>query len=197
MNKFLLIAFAFFPVFAFAEMPDFPMTFWGNATVDGVVAPIGATVRVYTGSIEVGQVILQENGVYGYTEPTKQKLVVGESSGTLTFTVQSASINGGVETQGISPVTHSGFISGVTVEKDLAFVTKTSSGGGGSGGGGGGGSSKKKIVTPSELVMAISTTTPISILSEDEKKIELQKQLIQLLTQLIVLLKFKLSLAPL
>ncbi len=189
----LIIALTFLPAFAFAEMPAFPMAFWGDVSVDGVAAPAGSIVRVYAGPIEVGQVVLQENGVYGYTESTKQKLVVEESSGTLTFSVQATSINGDIETQGIAPVTHKGFVSGETIQKDLAFVTKTSSSGGSSGGGGGG-SSKKKTVVTTELVKGVATSTPVLALTEEEKKIELQMQLIQLLTQLIVLLKLKLSL---
>ncbi|MEX0909966.1 MAG: hypothetical protein WDZ75_01595 [Candidatus Paceibacterota bacterium] len=39
-----------------------------------------------------------------------------------------------------------------------------------------------------------ATSTSLSELSEDERKIELQKQIIQLLTQIISLLKLKISL---
>jgi len=64
-----------------------------------------------------------------------------------------------------------------------------------SSGGGGGGSSRNRVseeVDTAELVLGISTTTtPFAELSEEEKKIELQKQLIMLLTQLISLLQQK------
>jgi hypothetical protein len=193
MKKHLLIAFVFLPAFAFAEMPAFPMAFWGSATVDGVAVPSGSIIRVYDDSIKVGEVQVQEAGVYGYTEPTKQKLVVSEAVGTLTFTIQASSINGGVEVEGITPVTHAGFVSGETLQKSLDFdiaPTVVVTSGGSSSGGGGGGSSKKKVEPPKELVLGIASTT----LSEPEQKIILQKQLIELLTLLISLLKQKMLL---
>ncbi len=189
---FLLIC----PLFSEASVPAFPMAFWGNVTVDNQPAPVGSKVTLYAGNTAVGSVIVEEAGIYGYTESIKQKLVVAESEGVLTFKIQSPAINGGVETGGVSPVTHTQFISGETVRKDLSFVTtQTTAGGGGntSGGGGGGGGGKKKVLKPTVAVLGISTSTPTSTpttsLSEEERKIQLQKQIIQLLTQLIAILK--------
>jgi hypothetical protein len=97
---------------------------------------------------------VQEAGIYGYTEPTKQKLVVGEGTGSISFTVQSNSFNGGAETAGTSAITQSGFTAALTVQKDLGFaitVPDTStppSGGSGGGGGGGGGGVIPAVTTP-------------------------------------------------
>lgn len=197
----ILLSLALFlvPVVSFASIPDFPMAFWGSAMVDGVAAPSGSVIRVYDDSTKVGEVVIQDSGVYGYTEPTKQKLVVGSGAGELTFTIQAASINGGVETSGISALTYAGFVSGETVEKDLDFdvtaeVVASSGGGDSSSSGGGGGSSKKKVTEPTGQVLGVSTTTSLADLSEEEQKIALQKQLIELLTLLISLLKQKMLL---
>jgi hypothetical protein len=131
------------PIFARAQsIPAFPMSFWGNATINGNSAPAGTIIRAYYGTVLAGQVTLSEDGIYGYDEPTKQKLVVGEGSGTITFTVQSPSINSGVQTNGLNPPTYTGFVSSAVVHKDLDFTitqpANTSSLGGGGGGGGGG-----------------------------------------------------------
>lgn len=179
------------PLFSEASVPAFPMAFWGTVTVDNQPAPVGSKVTLYAGNTAIGSVVLEEVGIYGYTESVKQKLVVGESEGVLTFKIQSPAINGGVETGGVSPVTHTKFISGETVRKDLSFViTQTTAGGGGNtSGGGGGGGGKKKVLNATVAVLGISTSTPTTTLSEEERKIELQKQIIQILTQLIALLK--------
>ncbi len=122
--KKLLIAFVLFvaPAMASAAMPAFPMSFWGNVTIDGAPAPTGTVVRAYYGAELAGSVTTQEAGVYGYTEPIKQKLLVGEGDGLITFSVQKPSES---EVQGITPVTQSEFVSGETVQKNLAFVTVT------------------------------------------------------------------------
>jgi hypothetical protein len=63
--------------------------------------------------------------MYGYTEPTKQKLLVGEGVGQISFTAQSS----------CNSPSYSNFVSGLTVEKNLAFNTSgcgSSNGGGGS-----------------------------------------------------------------
>lgn len=190
------LALIFTPIFSFAAMPDFPMAFWGTATVDGAAIPSGSIIRVYDESTKVGEVVVQESGVYGYTEPTKQKLVVGSGEGKLTFTIQATSINGGVETGGTQAITYSGFVSGETIEKNLDFDVEqepvVGSGGGGGSSSSGGGSSRKKVETPTELVLGVATST--DSMSEEEQKIILQKKLIELLTLLISLLQQKMLL---
>src|SRR3989344_682592 len=134
------------PTFVSAAFPAFPMAFWGTITIDGSPAPVGTVVRAYYGSTLAGAVTLQENGIYGYVHPVKQKILVGEGDGTITFKFQSSSINGGNETAGVSAQTYSGFSAGTTIEKNLIFALPASGGsggggstGGGSSGGGGGG----------------------------------------------------------
>lgn len=150
---------------------------------------------MYDGTLKVGEAIVQSSGVYGYTEPTKQKLVVGEAENELTFTIQTNGINEGVETKGVNPITHPSFVSGDTVNKNLAFNTKTTtitpptSGGGG----GGGGSRKSKVTTPAAEPLVLGQTST-STGTEEEQRIQLQKQLIALLTQIIALLQLKMAL---
>ena len=127
--------------YALDGFPAFPMAFWGTVTTNGTAAPVGSVVRAYYGSTLVGTATVQETGVYGYTEPTKQKLIVAEGTGAITFKIQAAGFNGGSETTGDTAITQSSFTSGLTVEKNLPFTITPPSTGGGSGGGGGGGSS--------------------------------------------------------
>jgi peptidoglycan hydrolase-like protein with peptidoglycan-binding domain len=102
-------------------MPSYPMAFWGSLTIDGVVAPVGTVVTVYDASSTLlGEVTVSESGVYGYDSPVKQKLLVAESVGSITFKTK---VNGGTETSGCSAITYSGFVSGLTEEKNLAFKT--------------------------------------------------------------------------
>jgi len=196
--KTVLLSFLIVPLVSSASIPAFPMTFWGEVSVDSVAAPAGSIVRVYAEAVEVGQITVTEAGVYGYTEPTRQKLLVGEGDGVLTFTIQSPNINNGIETKGTTPVNHPSFIAGETVELninvDIAEEVVAPSGGGGSSssGGGGGGSSSKKIENATEQVLGAATST--ENLTEEEQKIELQKKLIEILTLLISLLQQKILL---
>ena len=128
-------------VVAAQSLPAFPMAFWGSVTINGSVTPIGTVIRAYYGSTLAGTATVQEAGVYGYTEATKQKLVLREGLGAITFKVQASGFNSGNETTGDSTITYNGFTSGSTIQKDLAFsiaIPVPSSSGGGGGGGGGG-----------------------------------------------------------
>ena len=169
----LALLFVFLPLFASAQtIPAFPMALWGGITINGNAAPVGTIVRAYYGSSLAGQVTVQDAGIYGYTEPTKQKLLVGEGSSTIMFTVQSSAFNNGTETGGTTAVTYSQFTAGSTVNDDLAFtisVPTPSSGGGNSGGSGGGGSPPSSggggggyaviPTTPASVATTTSTTT--------------------------------------
>ena len=198
MKKLLITSLFLFPLVSFAQsVPDFPMAFWGEVTINGAAAPVDSIVRVYDETGVIGEVIVEETGVYGYTEPTKQKLVVGEGEGTLTFTIQSPTIRGGVETEGLSPITQPSFVSGDTIELNLAFETvpevvqepRRSSGGGG------GSSRSRADETPAAAVLGVATST--EDMTDAELKMYLQKQLIEILTQLVLLLKQKISLGTL
>lgn len=141
---------------ALEGFPAFPMSFWGTVTINGTAAPVGTIVRAYYGTTLAGTATVEETGIYGYTEPTKQKLVVGEGVGAISFTVQSASYSGGAETSGTSVITQSEFTSALTMQKNLAFAITVASSGGSSGGGGGGGGG-----------IAASTPAPTSSSSGD------------------------------
>ncbi len=121
------------------SFPTFPMAFWGNVTLNGNPAPIGTVVKAYYGSTLAGTATVTQSGVYGYTESTKQKLLVDEGVGQLSFKVQSPVFGGGIETAGISLISYTGFTSGLTVQKNLDFTLSSSRSSGGGGGGGGGG----------------------------------------------------------
>lgn len=143
--KYTVLLLLLTPLFASAQsIPAFPMAFWGNVTINGSAAPVGTIVNAYYGSTLAGTVTVQDAGVYGYTDPTRQKLVIGEGTGPITFTFRSPSSNGGAETGGTTAVTYPQFTSGSTTDYDLAFTVAvpappSSGGGGGSSGGGGGG----------------------------------------------------------
>lgn len=134
------------------SFPAFPMSFWGGVTINGSPAPAGTTVRAYYGTQLAGEVVLQETSIYGYNSPIKQKLVIASGSGAITFKTQAAGFNGGSETEGTTPVSHSTFQEGQTIEKDLTFTipipTPPPSPNGGGGGGGGGGGSFVPTPTP-------------------------------------------------
>jgi hypothetical protein len=151
------IAFLVSPLFVGAQsVPDFPMAFWGNATINGATAPVGSVVRAYYGSQLAGIVTIQQtNGIYGENNPTKQRLVVGQGTGPLTFSIQSSSVNGGQEIF-LTPTPAIYFSSGSEVPENFAFSYSVQSGGGGSstsgGGGGGGGVSSVNAPTATTSV---------------------------------------------
>jgi hypothetical protein len=179
-----------FPALAFANVPAFPMAFWGTINLDGNSAPKGTIVRAYYGSDLAGTVTVQEDGIYGYTQSTKQKLVIKEGVGVITFSVESLHFNAGEETVGDLPITHASFVSSDTLQKELTFTSKTitTGGGGGSSSSSGGGSSSRNNgssnLQPVEEVLGVATTT--------NNTIELRKQLISLLMQLVSLLQIQL-----
>jgi hypothetical protein len=65
--------------------PSFPMSFYGKATLNNVDLPVGTKIQAYNNSVLKGEVIIKEDGVYGYDSPTKSKLVVGEYISGLQF----------------------------------------------------------------------------------------------------------------
>lgn len=199
----IILSFTFLtlPIFASASIPAFPMALWGEVTINGSPASEGSVLRAYVDNTVLAEVVIKDGGIYGYTEPTKQKMIFDEFDGTVTFTIQSSSFNDGAETGGQTSVSHTGFVSGDTIKKDLNFTIAVSSNSGGqnsSGGGGGGGGGKKKTqateVPKAPLVIA-ETVAPIEpvTLTGVELKVELEKQLQSLLTQLLVILQARLA----
>lgn len=161
MKKIILTALFLFPTFAFAQMPAFPMAFYGSATINESPAPVGTVIKAYYGDVGVdnlaGEVTLKETGVYGYSLSTRQKFLVKEGGGKIFFTFQSSSILNNQETKGISEVAYGSFETGSTKEFNMAFkyevavppvTPPTPPTGGGRGGGGGG--SRTVPILPSQ-----------------------------------------------
>ena len=105
-----------------SSIPSFPMTFFGNATINATSAPVGTVIRAYYGTTLGGLVNISEAGIYGYNNPSKQQLLVSEGTGTLRFTIESSAINGDIETEGSSTLTYSAFAPGEVISKDLKFT---------------------------------------------------------------------------
>lgn len=133
----------FLPLAVLSEtIPAFPMAFWGSITINGIDAPAGTIVEAYYGSELAGKVLVKEQGIYGYSESTKQKLLIKEGNGVITFKVKGM--------PNLSEENYPSFQSGETINKNLVFVTidqdddeapqtnGSSSNSGSSGGGGGG-----------------------------------------------------------
>lgn len=164
MKKIILIALFLFPTLALAEMPAFPMAFYGTVMINEVSAPQGTIIRAYYGDVNsnnlAGEVTVKETGIYGYALSTGQKLLVKEGTGKIIFTFQSVSILNNQETKGISEVSYTGFESESTKEFNMAFKYDVPvppvppppppSGGGGGGGGGRGGANRTIPILPSQ-----------------------------------------------
>jgi len=163
MKKILIFSLAlllFTPFFTRAEsFPEFPMSFWGKVYVNNSLVSQGSKLRAYYGNTLGGEVIVQGNGVYGYTEPTKQKLIVRSGEGDITFKLESSAVNNGIEFSSDTQVIYEKFESGKSINKDLYFtfspVVNNS-------GGGGGGSSSNYVsatTTTTKAVAIVPTTT--------------------------------------
>lgn len=126
MNKFkisltVLALSLFLPslVVASGPFPDFPMSFYGLATLNGSPLPTGSKVQAYIGLTLLDEVTVSESGIYGYDNPTKMKLVVGTYEGNLTFKYI---LNGSTPQVGCSTLKYfNGFVSGSSISKNLAF----------------------------------------------------------------------------
>ncbi len=124
MKKLLLLSLFLLPFISSAQsLPKFPMAFYGEVTIDNIVAPAGTVVKAYYGNTFAGESTVDSSGAYGYASSTANKLLVGEGSGIITFTFQSASILFGQESLGNITLSHSGFEEGISVLKNLNFTT--------------------------------------------------------------------------
>lgn len=205
MKKIFLLSILFFSLFLTnvvraeqPSIPDFPMAFWGTATVNGVPASEGAVVKAYYGEVLTGQATVQAQGVYGYTESTKQKLLVGSGVGQLVFKIIAPAVNSGVETGGTTVVSVPAFVSGETINKNLDFVvavpvvvpptpTPTPTPAPSySGGGGGGGYIAPVVVVTSTVPTSTVALVPTSTISTGK----VLGEKISLLDGLIAKLKF-------
>ena len=150
-------------------IPEFPMSFYGNITIDDTAAPVGTVIRAYNASSTlIGEVTVSEAGVYGYDSPVKQRLILKEATGTITFKFKTESKNAGVETTGTLVQDYASYTAGLTVKKDLTFKTAiavpaSGGGGGGSSSGGGGGGGGGGYIAPVTNVNAkVATNTVIN-----------------------------------
>jgi len=163
---FILIALLIIPVVSFASsIPNFPMAFYGNVTINGTKAPEGTIIKAYYGATLAGQSTVDSSGAYGYISSIAKKLLISEGAGLITFKFQSASILSGVESTGTTSMTYSGFEEGLLVSKDLAFTYTVPSSGGGGGGGSGSSSSStavnnKPVLTPVIVPVVSSIVIP-------------------------------------
>jgi len=67
------------PSIAMAEsFPSFPMSFYGEAKLDNNNLIAGTKIQAHSDNTLVGEVVMQEDGIYGYNNPIKSKLIVGE-----------------------------------------------------------------------------------------------------------------------
>jgi len=118
----LLLVSLVFPITALAqEFPSFPMAFWGNVTLNSSPLVSGSSVAVYCGDSLVGQVMLLEDGVYGYEDAIKQKLLVSNCAGKMIFKYILRGTD--VPLVGSEELSYSGFVEGAVVQKDMSFVS--------------------------------------------------------------------------
>ena len=149
---FILLLFII-PVCSKAEsFPDFPMSFWGKVYINNSLVSQGSKLRAYYGNTLGGEVIVCKNGVYGYTESSKQKLIIKSGEGNIIFKLESSAVNNGVEFSGDTQIIYEKFESGESINKDMYFTFSpvvTSSGGGG------GGSSSNYVSTTTTTTKAV------------------------------------------
>jgi hypothetical protein len=143
----IFLVLAFFPLFVFGEInfPSYPMAFWGSAKIDNNNLPAGTEIRGYCGENLIGKVTMLENGIYGYEDATKIRLLVSNCDSDILFKYLLSDEN--EPKTGVSEIKYTdGFEEGKTIRKDLNFTTivstptpptPTPSGGGGGGGVGG------------------------------------------------------------
>lgn len=155
-------------------IPSFPMSFYGNVTIDDTAATVGTVIRAYNSSSTLlGEVMVNEAGIYGYDSPIKQRLMLKEATGTVTFKFKTESKNAGVETVGTVVQDYASYTAGLTVKKDLSFKTTVAApagggggssggGGGGSGSGGGGGGGGSYIAPVTNVNVKVATNTVIN-----------------------------------
>ena len=131
MNKikiiiYLVACLAMLPYVATAEsFPAFPMSFYGEAKLNNNSLLAGTKIQAYGNNILVGEVVVQENGIYGYNNPVKSKLVIGEYSGEELIFKYMFPNTSEVLTSGIPVVYKDDFKTGETVKFDIHFMEQT------------------------------------------------------------------------
>jgi hypothetical protein len=161
---YVIIVALILPVSALANdsFPSFPMSFYGDVKLNSVVLPVNSKIYVYSADELKGEIVINEQGVYGYDSPLKQKLLVGEYSGS--EIIFKYSLPGEtVINSGNSVIKYSGaFEAGKTSNLNINFSAASASSGsvsGGSGGSGGGSSGGSVGSTPT-ILSGINLETP-------------------------------------
>ncbi|MDD5527836.1 MAG: hypothetical protein PHO56_02550 [Patescibacteria group bacterium] len=168
MKKILFLFFTILllaPSIALADdsFPSFPMSFYGSAKLDNASLPANSIIQAFVNNSLVGQVTLNEAGIYGYDNPTKIRLTIGEySENEIIFKYvlpgTSIALTGG------STNKYSGtFESGKTQSINFVFTTVSAPPGNQpSGGSGGGGSVTKPITVPAPVKIISTSTLPVT-----------------------------------
>ena len=122
-----LILFVCSVAFAHADnvFPSFPMAFWGNATIDNQPAAIGTKIEAYCNDLLIGEVTILENGIYGYNDSTKNKLLISNCNSDIVFEYLLPS-NSAPSTGSNTIKYADGFQSSVTKNQDLNFTNTQS-----------------------------------------------------------------------
>ena len=106
--------------------PSFPMSFYGEAKLDNNNLLAGTKIQAYSNNILVGEVVMQEDGIYGYSNPTKSKLVIGEYGGEELVFKYVLPNTSEVLTSGIPVVYQYDFETGKAVKFDIHFMDQIS-----------------------------------------------------------------------
>jgi len=120
----LILVFLLLPIQIFADnqFPSFPMAFWGTATLNGQPLLSETKIQTFCDDLLIGETTMTENGIYGYSDSTKIKLLVSNCSGNILFKYllsgSSTSLTGGNEIKYTD-----GFQSGTTINKNINFIT--------------------------------------------------------------------------
>lgn len=170
-----------FPAFVFADMfPAFPMTFYGNARLDGVGLTVGSKIRAISSGEIKGEIVVGKVGVYGLNSAMGPYLSVASfASSSLFFCyVQPGTYSCSEKT---SIIKYAGiFNPGSLVPINLDFTSikpeplpKQSYGGGS------GGPAPKVIQEVASSTNKYSTTTPkVNKPLQDKEKKKLEKEVL-------------------
>lgn len=120
-----IMIFASSPVLANLSFPEFPMAFYGTATLNGENIEKDSKVQAYCDGVLIGEVKLTENGIYGYENSSKTKLLASECSNNVLFKYipkgSTNALNGAVQIKYTDI-----FESGKVLNKNLNFITSQS-----------------------------------------------------------------------
>lgn len=123
--KYFLFLFILLPSVCLATtssfFPDFPMAFWGDATLNGNDLPAETKIQAYCDNELIGEVTMIEDGIYGYNLATKNKLLVSNCNSKIVFKYL---LKGNEEAlAGDEEISYvNGFEAGKVIEKDLHFI---------------------------------------------------------------------------